>query len=247
MTNQKLIYHPLVSKDAPLAIDLEIMRRTGFDGLEVSAAKMRSFLGAGWSEAELAGLLRGVFLPGTGFLIDIERQGADEVALMREADALFRLAHLVGAKGVQVLTGPVDVAAVRQHAAGRASRLYQGVLGRDRSEQIAITAKNLRQLADSAASYGLLLYLEALAWTPLNTLADQVALIEAADRENLRMVVDYWHCYASGDTPDTVARLDPAVIYGVHICDSLDHAGGIPDESALRDVTTGKGVLDLQK
>jgi hypothetical protein len=68
MTQQKLIYHPLVAKDSTLAIDLEIMRRTGFEGIEVSAAKMRAFLSAGWSEGELAALMRGIYVPGTGFL-----------------------------------------------------------------------------------------------------------------------------------------------------------------------------------
>lgn len=245
MTQQKLIYHPLVAKDSTLAVDLEIMRRAGFEGIEVSAAKMRAFLAAGWSEGELAALLRGVNVPGAGFLLDIERHGAEEAALMREAEALFHLARVVGAKAVQVLTGPVNVEAVRRHAAGVPSGLYEGVLGRPRSEQIAVTAANLRRLADLAADDGLLIYLEALAWTPLNTLADQVALIETADRDNLRMVVDYWHCYASGDTPDAVARLDPALLYGVHVCDSLAFGGGIPIESELRDVPTGRGVLDL--
>jgi sugar phosphate isomerase/epimerase len=246
MTQQKLIYHPLVARDSTLAIDLEIMRRTGFEGIEVSAAKMRAFLSGGWSEAELAALLHGVDIPGTGFLLDVERHGEDEAALMAEAEALFHLAQVAGAKGVQVLTGPVHVEAVRKHAAGVPSGLYEGVLGRPRSEQVDVTAANLRRLADLAAGYGLLLYLEALAWTPLNTLADQVEVIETADRDNLRIVVDYWHCYASGDTPDTVAKLDPALIYGVHICDSRAFEGGIPVESELRDVSTGEGVLNLR-
>lgn len=60
------------------------------------------------------------------------------------------------------------------------------------------------------------------------------------------MVIDYWHCYASGDTPDAVAKLDKSLIYGVHICDSLAFNGGIPNEAVLRDVSTGAGVLNLR-
>jgi sugar phosphate isomerase/epimerase len=246
VTEQKIVYHPLVSKESTLAIDLEIMRRTGFDGIEASAAKMRAFLAAGWSEAELADLLRDVYVPGTGFLIDIERQGADEAALLREAEALFHLAQLAGAKGVQVLTGPVQVEAVIKHVQGLPSGLYEGVLGRPRPEQMAITARNLAKLADLAAGYGLLVYVESLAWSPLNTIADQVELIEIAGRDNVRLVIDYWHCYASGDTPDIVARLDSQLIYGVHICDSLEFKGGIPIETVLRDVPTGAGALSLK-
>ncbi len=79
-------------------------------------------------EAELADRLRGVTIPGIGFLIDLERTGPDEAALLREAEDIFRLAVIAGAKGVQVLTGPVLVGAVQAFAAGGRSGLYEGVL-----------------------------------------------------------------------------------------------------------------------
>ncbi len=242
----KLIYHGLVSRHAPLAIDLEIMRQTGFQGLEVSGAKMRAALDGGITEAELAAWLAPVEVPGLGFLLDIERQGSDHAAMLADARALFRLAVIAGAKGVQVLTGPVQVQAVQAFAAGGHSGLYEGVLRLPRDEQLAVTARNLVQLADIAAEDGLLLYLEALAWAPLNRLADQVEVIRRADRPNLRLAVDFWHCYASGDRPEDVAALPGDLIYGVHVCDSLAFAGGIPDESVLRDVPTGQGALVLQ-
>ncbi len=242
---QRLIYHGLVSRHAPLAMDLEIMRRTGFQGLEISAAKMRAALDAGIAEAELSGWLAGVDVPGIGFLLDIERHGADEAALISEVQDHIRLARIAGAKGLQVLTGPVQLQAVQAVAAGKSSGLYEGVLRLPREEQLRITAQNLAMLADMAAESGLLVYLEALAWTPLNRLADQVELITRANRPNLRMVVDFWHCYASGDSPAEVAALPRDLLYGVHICDSLAFSGGIPDEAVLRDVPTGAGTLDL--
>jgi sugar phosphate isomerase/epimerase len=57
--------------------------------------------------------------------------------------------------------------------------------------------------------------------------------------------VDFWHCYASGDGPEVVARIPSELIYGVHVCDSLRFDGGIPDEAILRDVGTGEGILPL--
>lgn len=243
---QKLIYHGLVSRHAPLAIDLEVMRQTGFQGLEVSGAKMRAALEGGISEAELAAWLAPVDVPGLGFLLDIERQGDLLAALLQEARDLFRLAVLAGAKAVQVLTGPVQVKAVQAFSAGENSGLYEGVLRLPRAEQVEITARNLATLADMAAEDGLLLYLEALAWAPLNRLADQVEVIRRANRPNLRLAVDFWHCYASGDRPEDVAALPGDLIYGVHVCDSLAFVDGIPDESVLRDVPTGQGVLALQ-
>lgn len=69
---------------------------------------------------------------------------------------------------------------------------------------MAISARNLARLADMAAERGLLVYLEALAWCPLNSLSDHVEMIMRADRPNIRLIVDFWHCYVSGDTPDRV-------------------------------------------
>lgn len=247
MKPNALIYHGLVSRYSTLSIDLEIMRRTGFDGLEISAAKMRDVLAAGFTEAELAERLRGVSLPGIGFLLDVERHGTDEADLMADAEDIFRLAGIAGAKGVQVITGPVQVEAARAFAENRRWSGYAGVLGLPRDEQIAIISRNMARLADAAAAHGLLIYLEALAWLPLNRLSDQLEVIARADRPNLRLVVDFWHCFASGDAPEDVARLDPALIHGVHLCDSRALTGGIPDEAILRDVPTGGGVLQLSE
>ena len=247
MTKQQIVYHGLVSRFSTLAIDLEIMRAAGFDGLEISAEKMRNVLANGFNEQELAAWLSHVEIPGIGFLLDIERQGSDKNALTTEAQQIFHLARIAGAKGVQVLTGPVQVAAVQAFSTGQTSGLYEGVLRLSRDEQIAVTARNLAMLADEANKNGLLIYLESLAWTPLNRLADQIEVIDRAARQNIRLVIDFWHCYASGDQPKDVARIDGNMIYGVHICDSLAFEGGIPNEAVLRDVPTGRGVLNLQE
>lgn len=243
---QQIVLHSLIAKDAPMMMDLRLAETLGYDGIELSAAKMRAFLAAGWSEAELSARLRPVHIPGTGFLLDIDRHGPDAATLFQDAADLFHLADLAGAQAVQVLTGPVDLRAVQRHAAGLPVQGYRGTLGLDRAEQMAILVGNLTRLADMAAERGLLVYLEALAWCPLNRLADQVEAIQRADRANLRLVVDFWHCYASGDGPEQVAQLDSALIHGVHVCDSLPHDGGLPDEMRLRDVALGQGVLDLQ-
>lgn len=243
---QKILLHSLVARDAPMAMDLLIAQQLGYDGLEMSAAKMRAFLHAGWSEAELAARLQPFDIPAIGFLPDLERHAGDEAALIRDAEELFHLAKLARAGGVQVITGPVSVETVRRHAAGLPVTGYRGVLGLDRAEQMAISARNLARLADRAAQHGLLIYLEALGWCPLNSLTDQVEMIARADRPNIRLIVDFWHCYVSGDTPDRIARLDKDLICGVHLCDSLHYGGGIPDEPMLRDVATGQGVLQLR-
>ncbi|MFM0736858.1 sugar phosphate isomerase/epimerase [Paraburkholderia xenovorans] len=242
-----LVLHATVAKHSNLVTDIDIMRSVGFDGVELSSNKIESYLDAGYSIHDLKQLLADVYVPGMGFLIDIERQGEDAEALWSRAREIFHLAAAAGAKGVQVLTGPVNVQAVIEWSAFGRTDHYAGVLGYPEDEQIAITAKNLAVLADMAEEAGLLLYLETLSWSPVNGLEKSVRLIERAARSNVKVVVDYWHCYTSGVTPDDVARLDKDLIYGVHVCDSLHFDGGIPNESVLRDVPTGAGVLDLQE
>lgn len=242
----QFILHFTVARHATLAMDIYLARSIGFDGIEASGLKLKTFFEHGGTPAELRETMAGISVPGLGYLADIERHGADEATLMRDAEELFAFAGTIGARGVQVLTGPLDVRAVIDHASGVEPRLYAGLLGLPREEQMAITAANLARLADRASEAGLLLYLESLAWTPLNRLADQLAIIDRAGRDNVRLVIDYWHCNAVGDTPDDVARIDGNLIYGVHICDSLPVGDGIPDEAVSRDVATGAGVIDLR-
>jgi len=242
-----IILHSLVSKYSTLAIDLDIARETGFDGLEASGPKIRAFLDAGFSEQDLKRILDGMDVPGVGFLADIERQDSGRVDLMREAADLFALATAAGAKAVQVITGPLSLAGLAPLSAASGPGPYRGLIDHPLDSQIDLTAANLRALAGLAAEHGLLLYLEALSWTPLNTIDRQLRTVEKADCDNLRLLIDFWHCYTAGDTPDRVSRIDKDLIYGVHICDSLRFAGGIPDESVLRDVPTGSGVLNLRE
>lgn len=246
-TRNQIILHALVARHGTLALDLDITREVGFDGLEASGPKIGAFLNAGFTTDELRRVIDDIFIPGIGFLLDIERQKEDQPVLFKEAEQLVGLASAAGAKAIQVITGPIDLAALQPDAAKVRPDLYRGVVGLPEEQQIDITARNLASVADIAAARGLLIYYEALSWTPLNTLDKQLRTIERAARDNIRLVVDFWHCYTSGDTPERVARLDKDLIYGVHICDSLPFTGGIPNESLLRDVPTGKGVLNLKE
>lgn len=246
MSVNELAFHCTVARHGTLALDVNIARSAGFSALEMSATKLRQYLDAGYCGDDLRTLLAGFSVPGIGYLRDIERSGDLYPQLMAEARELFTLAAAAGAKGVQVLTGPIAVQAVIDHRAGRTPGQYAGLLDLPLDEQKRVTASNLRDLADLAAQFGLVLYLEALAWTPMTGLARQIELIDRAERANVQMVIDFWHCYASGDTPDTLAKLDKRYLYGVHVCDSLPFDGGIPDEDVLRNVPTGQGVLPLK-
>lgn len=246
MSVNELAFHFTAARHGTLALDVALAKSAGFSSMEMSAAKLQNYFDVGYTHADLRALLGELSIAGIGYLRDIERSGALYPELMAEARQLFTLATAAGAKGVQVLTGPINVQAVIDHQQGRPSEHYSGLLGLDFADQKRITASNLRDLADLAAEYDLALYLETLAWTPTTGMASQVELIELAGRPNIKMVIDFWHCYVSGDTPQDIARINKDHIFGVHVCDSLKFDGGIPNEDVLRDVPTGKGVLDLK-
>lgn len=243
--NNILALHSTVAKHSTLAMVIDIAKSVGFDALEIYSGKLEDYLRAGYSEPDLKALLKNVHVTGIGYLRDIERQGTERADLLNEAERLFQLANVAGAKGVQVLTGPINVQAVIDYQKRGKSAHYSGLLGLDEAAQYALTAKNLALLADLAKQYDILLYLEALSWTPLNTLEHQLQLIDRTERDNVKMVIDYWHCFTSGVKPEDIARMNKNVIYGVHVCDSLPFEGGIPNEEILRDVPTGRGILNL--
>ena len=246
-SSQTLVLNSTITKSANLLTEIEIWRVAGFDAMELHASKLESFLDAGFSDDDLRNAFRRVPVVGVGFLRDIERQGPDFESLLSEASRLFELANLVGAPGVQVLTGPVNVQLVIDNRQGRSAGAYSDFLDRPEGEQIAIAAANLAMLADRAAQHGLLLYLEPLSWAPINGIRRSLQLIRAADRPNVKIVIDYWHCLTSGVSLKEIRALDRGLIYGVHVCDSLPVPEGVPIESELRDVPTGQGVLNLKE
>ena len=241
-----LIFNTTAAKHATLVNEIDVAHYAGFTGIETTAAKIRSYLDADHSVSDIKAALDGLPIYGIGTILNIERHGDDARSLISDARAIFELAHRVGARGVQVITGPLDHLEVMRFREGEPKAGYRGVLEYAEEERIEITAGNLKMLAEIAQEFELIVYLEALAWSPLNSLAHQVALLRRADQNNLKMVVDYWHCYASGDHPEDIARIDGDLIYGVHVCDSLPFTGGVPNESVLRDIPTGEGVLDLK-
>ncbi|MDP9588037.1 UNVERIFIED_ORG: sugar phosphate isomerase/epimerase [Shinella zoogloeoides] len=245
-SHNQLVFHSMASKPNSLAIDIEIAKSVGFDGLETSGAKISAYLDAGHDEQALKARLDGLFLPGIGFLIDLERQGGARKQMLQEAEALCVLASAAGARGIEAITGPLDIRVFEADAKKHHPDLYRGLIDLPQTEQLERTASNLRAVADIAATYGLIVYLESLSWTPLNSLDAQIRILDLCKRDNVRLVIDFWHAYTSGDSPERVARLDNDLIYGVHLCDSLAYSGGVPDEAVLRDVPTGAGVLDLQ-
>jgi sugar phosphate isomerase/epimerase len=246
LDKNRITFNTTAARYSTLVMELDIARYAGYTAVEISQDKVRRYLDAGYSVDELRNELDGLVVHGIAALVDIERQGSAEKVLFREADKLFMLAYAIGAKGVQIVSGPLDVQAVTDFNEKGYSKLYTGLLHHRHYDQVKLTVKNLTAIADRALEYGLTVYLEALSWAPLNTLEEQVDVVRRVGRENLKLVVDFWHCYTSGATPEELSRVERDYIYGVHVCDSLPYPGGVPIETVLRDVPTGSGVLNLR-
>jgi sugar phosphate isomerase/epimerase len=226
--------------------DIAVAKAANFDAVELQTPKLFRFLDAGYTAKDLLPLLDGFPVSGVGAI-----QEAPDKEFVRDATRLAEVAQTLGAPYVQMCTGPVDVRVVKEYRAGTLSPddlRYRGALGLNDKDALEQTARRVALAADIAADHGVGLYLEPLAWSPVNRVAQALQIFETIDRPNAKMCVDFWHFWASGDTPADVAALPGELIAAVHVCDGLHvPAGEVPDQSTSRNVWTGAGDIPLQE
>lgn len=221
-----------------LLTDIRIARETGYDGIEIRGAKLYRYLDQGYSIEGALKVLDGFPVVAIGYVQDIERQEPEEYeSLLRECERMCSLAKQLGAPMVQLLTGPMGPGIGEEDG-------YQGLTGRPWPELRDLTAKNLKVLADIGGKYGLEFYLEPLSWTPLHTLEQALELLDKTGRDNVKLLIDFWHHWTSGTTPEDIAKLDKDLIAGVHFCDSLPVKNKVTH--GLREIWTGAGHIPLQ-
>jgi len=82
----------------------------------------------------------------------------------------------------------------------------------------------------------------------MRSLSQSLEVIEEAGRDNLGMVIDFWHLWAGfGTEPDEVAKLDKRMIYGVHFCDGKRREGlTVNDEAELRGFLIDEGDIPIK-
>ena len=233
----RLVYNSNSTMYLPVSMQVRLARETGWDGIFLREEHIHRFLGHGYPVAELRAALDGFEPVNLGALVDVERwRPAERSAMLREASDLTALAVDIGATFVQLLSGPVSPGGS-----------YSGPAELSGAERVRVTAEAIGAVADMGAGAGIRYYLEPVAWTPLAPLADAVAALEAAGRDNVGLVLDYWHLWHSGVTPDDIARLDRRVIFGVDFSDSLGPPGtGTPDQES-RKVWPGEGAIPLRE
>jgi len=221
-----------------LMTDIRIAKETEYQGIEINGSKLRRYLAQGYPIETVKKALDGLAPVGLTYIQDIEREAPDEYgALMKECEEVCDWAEKLGGPMVQLLTGPLD-------PGGR----YKGPGELSWPERRKLTARNLAALCEIGRKHRVKFFLEALTWTPLNKLPEVLEVIDAAEQDNLGLVVDFWHLWDSGATAEDIAKLDKNIIFYVHFCDSLERCGerGTFAQKG-RDVWTGGGRIPLKE
>jgi sugar phosphate isomerase/epimerase len=230
--------HNLATKHTNLLTSIRIARETGYAGIEIGSDKLNRYLAQGFDIESLRPLLKETPPIGLSYVQDIERQDRMEYeALLGECATICTLAAQLGCPMVQLLTGPLDP-----------SGTYKGLGDRPWPEMRRLTAKNLAALAEIGKAHGVRFYLEALTFTPLNRLEQQLELLAEIAHSNVGLVLDFYHLWGSGTRPEDIARVNKDLIFCVDFCDSSDRYGerGDPEQRG-RDVWTGGGRIPLKE
>jgi sugar phosphate isomerase/epimerase len=95
--------------------------------------------------------------------------------------------------------------------------------------EAARLAENFAAVAALAADHGLRVGLEPHSYLVVRTLQDALALLERAGAPNAGILVDALHLHRAGDSAAGLARIDPARIAYVQICDAPATAPDTPE------------------
>lgn len=100
-------------------------------------------------------------------------------------------------------------------------------------------------LCDRAAERGLLVHLEFIPFSPVRTLGDATAIVEAANRPNGGVMLDVWHLYRSGGTAKDVEAA-ANYVFGVQLDDAPSEAEeNLVTETMTRRLLPGEGSADV--
>lgn len=216
---------------ANLETDIHVAQATGFDFLEIWAAKLRTFLQQRTS-SELHELLAKSGVPPLSINSIEHITFRDEQAyesIKEQCEELSQIAAAIKCPFVVVVPGRVPKGGVT------------------RAEVISESVRVLQELCGIAARHDVALAFEFLGQpdcsVPTLDLAHEI--VRAADRPNLGLVIDSFHFYAGGSTVEMIEALDPKLIYVFHIND----AENLPREQ-LEDrhrLLPGTGILPLRE
>ena len=236
----KLAHNGTCTMHSDVIGDVQIAKASGYDAIEIVGSKLYRFLDQGFTVDDLNKELDGFPVVGLGFVPDIERNDAKGYKdLLAETEKMCDCAHKLGCGLVQLLTGPLfpDEASVE----------YRQTVSLPYPELRKVAADNLKVISDIGKNYDIKFYLEPLNWCPIASLPQMLELIDQTEKDNIGIVIDFWHMWNTGAVAEDFAKLNKDIIYGVHICDSLEkHNERGTVESLGRRVWTGGGNVPLK-
>ena len=215
-----------------LVTALTLAEKAGFSGVEIVSSKLDSYLDEGFTAEDLAQELKkrhqeAICINDICHIESPRPEGREQ--MLAEAHRYSEVAEIIGCKYIQLVP------------------LIE-LDGRPFDEILEITGSNTKKICEIGAKHGVSFQLEAVAWSPFNSLKNGLALIEKVGMPNLGMVVDTWHFYASGETTfDEIAAMDPSLIYNIHFCDGKALGDeGVTDENYLRGYYFDEGHIPLK-
>ncbi|EIC86172.1 sugar phosphate isomerase/epimerase [Serratia sp. M24T3] len=223
--------HGISTNYCNILTDARIAKETGYESLELLSSKLVRYLDNGGTTKKLKQTSDGYGLSVgcVNALLEIERyQGDAKKTMLKEATRLTQAAAELGCPTVQILA-------------------LDGIDDKPEEQVMDIITENVDAIAKIGQDYGVRYQIEVIAFTKFRTLEQGLEVIRRVGKDNVGMVIDFWHLYASGSKPEDIARLDKNLIYGVHFCDGrLPKPGEAWDQLVLRNYMPGEGEIDIQ-
>lgn len=198
--------------------------RAGFDGIEIFE---NDLLASPLTPEQIRALCADLGLSIDLYqpMRDIEGVPADEFARnLRRAEHKFRLMRRLGADTVLVCSSVSPSA----------------------SDDDALAADQLRQLASCAADHGIRVAYEALAWgRHVNTYDHAWRIVEAADHPALGVCLDSFHILAKGSDPKGIDDIPGEKIFFLQLADAPRLAMDVLQWSRHYRCFPGQGDLDI--
>lgn len=224
----RLGFNGATTQTADLLTDIRITGQAGYDVIELRDDKLDRFLAHG-SLADVRQMLHDAGV--SAWTINaIDRVGAGGIAGTARAVArcreLSRYAQALDCPWVLVVPGPADDRTPAQIAGD--------------------TAAALQAIADAAAEYGVGIAFECMGfrWSAVRDIASAWAIVQAANRPNLGIVVDTAHYYTGGSTAESLGVITPERLVVLHINDLEDVP--TPEITDSHRLYPGDGVVPLR-
>ena len=107
-------------------------------------------------------------------------------------------------------------------------------------------AASYASLADAAQGFGLVMAIEFMPIRPMKSLADALRVLGRIGHPNAKVLIDALHLTRSGGTPEEVAKVDPALIGYVQLCDAPNPpVQALTEESRSGRLYPGEGGLPI--